>query len=308
MSQAEIVTESHPVAIDDNHGIHLRRFPGSGPPLLLLHGAIENGRIFYSRSGRGLAPWLNQQGFDVWVMDLGGRGDSQPSIAELGRKSHFSQTDSVCREIPAAMDHLGQHRPGHQQHWLAHSWGGVMMNATLARFPERIPQVASLTYFGSKRRVRAWNWQRLVYVDLVWCWLSPAIAGLAGYLPARRLRFGSDDESRLSHAQGKAWVRQTSWKDPEDGFDYGRALQELTLPPALYLAGAADPALGHPKDVQRLMAESGQGEKQLTLLSRQNGFQRDYGHIDMLTASNAADDHFPLAVDWIRRHQSAGAD
>ncbi|MCP1727768.1 putative alpha/beta hydrolase [Natronospira proteinivora] len=293
-----VEAESHFLPIGDAYEIHLRRFPGEGPMLLLLHGAIENGRIFYSRSGRGLAPWLAGQGFDVWVMDLGGRGESRPPIHS---GLHYSQTDSIRHEIPAAMDYLANQRPGVAQHWLAHSWGGVMMTATLARYPERIPRVASLCFFGSKRRVRVWNWQRLLYVDLIWCWLSSLITRLVGYLPARRLKFGSDDESRLSHAQGKAWVRQTRWVDPEDGFDYHRALSELTLPPALYLAGAADPALGHPEDVKRLMAESGQGEQHFRLLARAHGNQKDYGHIDMLTAPSAAEDHFPEVAGWLQR-------
>ena len=292
-------SEQHFVPLGNEREIHLRRFPGDGPVLLLLHGAIENGRIFYSRSGRGLAPWLAEQGFDVWVMDLGGRGDSRPAIAE---GIPYSQTESITQEIPAVMDYLASQRPGAGLHWIAHSWGGVMMTAVLARFPERAERIRSMVFFGSKRRVRVWNWRRILYVDVIWCWLSPLITRLVGYLPARRLRFGSDDESRLTHAQGALWVRKTHWIDPKDGFDYRAALADQTLPPTLYLAGRGDHALGHPGDVQRLMVESGQGEQQLLLLSRENGHHRDYGHIDMLTAPEAVDDHFPAVLDWLRRY------
>ncbi|MEA5446695.1 alpha/beta fold hydrolase [Gammaproteobacteria bacterium AB-CW1] len=291
--------ESHFVELDGERCIHLRRFPGEGQVLFLLHGAIENGRIFYSRSGRGLAPWLAERGYDVWVMDLGGRGGSRPRIA---RGSRYSQTDSILREIPAAQDYIGQQRPGVSQHWIAHSWGGVLMNAVLARFPERARSVASLVFFGSKRRVRVWNLRRLLYVDLIWCWLSPLIVLLAGYLPARRLRFGSDDESRLSFSHGRRWVRETRWVDPIDGFDYRAALAEQRLPPTLYLAGAADAALGHPEDVKRLMAESGKGKQRFLLLAKAEGYARDYGHIDMLTAPEAGEDHFPVVLDWLAEH------
>jgi len=293
-----VEAESHFLPMDGGREIHLRRFLGDGPMLLLLHGAIENGRIFHSRSGRGLAPWLAQQGYDVWIMDLGGRGESRPPI---GRGSDYSQTDSIVTEIPEAMDYMAEQRPGVELHWLAHSWGGVMMTAVLARFPERIRQVTSLCFFGSKRRVRVWNWQRLVYVDLIWCWLSPVICWVMGYLPARKLKFGSDDESRLTHAHGKAWVRQSEWIDPEDGFDYAAALRELSLPRALYFAGAADPALGHPEDVKRLMDESGEGEKHFHLLSKDRGYSKDYGHINMLTAPSAREDHFPEVLKWLQR-------
>ncbi|MDQ2070027.1 alpha/beta fold hydrolase [Natronospira bacteriovora] len=300
------ISESHFVTLPDGDSqIHLRRLPNEGTVVLMLHGAIENGRIFYSQSARGLAPWLAQQGYDVWVMDLGGRGESLPAIADHPRRRQaYSQTASIVEEIPAVLDYLQQQRPGARQHWVAHSWGGVMLNAVLARFPDYARRLTALCYFGSKRRVRVWNWQRLLYVDLIWCWLCPLISRIHGYLPARRLRFGSDDESLLSHRQSSRWVRRRRWIDEEDGFDYGQALSQLSLPPTLYLAGAGDRALGHPDDVQRLMEESGQGEKTLHLLSKANGHARDYGHIDMLTARDAAEDHFPLVLDWFARHES----
>lgn len=289
---------SHYVPLDDGTVIHLKRFPGSGDGdvVLLLHGAIENGRIFYSRSGKGFAPWLASQGYDVWVMDLGGRGESAPPV----RDGHpYSQTASITRELPAVVRHLKDHRPGAVQHWIAHSWGGVIMAACLARFPAYREGVRSLCFFGSKRRVRVWTWQRLLYVDLVWAWLSPLIVRLKGYLPARRLGFGSDDESRLTHAEGLHWVRTTRWVDPEDGFDYAAALRDVALPPTLFIAGAGDRALGHPDDVRRFMDEYGCGRKSLLLLSENDGNVRDYGHIDMLTAPEAVEDHFPRVRKWL---------
>lgn len=298
---------SHYVALDDGARIHLKRFCGSpdGDVVLLLHGAIENGRIFYSRSGKGLAPWLAGQGFDVWVMDLGGRGESTPPI----RDGHpYSQTGSITHELPAVGGYLKEQRPGAMQHWMAHSWGGVLMAACLARFPALRDEVGSLCFFGSKRRVRVWTWQRLLYVDLVWAWLSPLITRVKGYLPARRLGFGSDDESCLTHAQGVHWVRATHWTDPEDGFDYAEALRTTALPPTLFIAGAGDRALGHPDDVRRFMNEYGRGRKSLLLLSEEAGNRRDYGHIDMLTAPEAVDDYFPRVRDWVGACGDTSAD
>ena len=47
----------------DGAQLHMRRFSrgGEGVPVLLLHGSIENGRIFYSESGKGFAPWLAER-------------------------------------------------------------------------------------------------------------------------------------------------------------------------------------------------------------------------------------------------------
>lgn len=54
-----------------------------------------------------------------------------------------------------------------------------------------------------------------------------------GYLPAKR--FGSDDETRLSHKKDVEWIKRNHWKSSFDDFDYGKALPEESLPPILYI-------------------------------------------------------------------------
>ncbi|MFN4150949.1 MAG: alpha/beta fold hydrolase, partial [Candidatus Sericytochromatia bacterium] len=91
--------ESIYIDVDDNNKLHLKRFyiNDSGNVVFMLHGSIENGRIFYSNSGKGLAPFLAKLGFDVYVADLRGRGLSTPKI---DKNSEFSQTDSIVKDIP----------------------------------------------------------------------------------------------------------------------------------------------------------------------------------------------------------------
>ncbi len=260
---------------------------------------MSNGRIFAGRNGRGLAPWLAANGFDAHVLDLRGRGRSTPPI---GRGSEHGQLESIVADIPAAADHVAAVSGDAPQHWIAHSWGGVLMAATLARCPAYRARVASLTFFGAKRCVRVCNRHRLLYIDIIWLGLAPVLTRTLGYLPARRLGWGADNETRRSHAEGAAWVRPGSWVDPRDGFDYAGAMATATLPPLLALAGTGDPALGHPSDVGDFVAECGRGRKRIELLSRASGYQRDYGHIDMLTASEARGDIFPEVLDWLVRH------
>ena len=107
------------------------------------------------------------------------------------------------------------------------------MSSFLARYPERQARVASLCYFGSKRRVRAWTVERLLKVDLVWGLLCPILIGLFGYLPARRIGIGSSDETAKSFSQCLEWVRNDAWIDSDDGFDYAAGLAAKGLPPRL---------------------------------------------------------------------------
>ena len=281
--------------------LNLQRFSGAepGPPVLMLHGAIENGRIFYSGSGRGLAIYLARNGFDVYVADLRGRGKSSPPI---DRSSRFGQTEAITEDIPACVEAVINLRGPILQQWVAHSWGGVLFSSFLARFPEYIKLVGSLVYFGSKRTIRVWNIKRILQVDLAWRWVCPIACLIAGYLPARQLRIGSDSETVKSYRQSAAWVKNDAWVDSDDGFDYGAAIKKLSLPPTWYIAAQNDHVLGHPRDVRDFMESAGRQEQRYTVLSRKNGNRHDYDHITMLTHPDAVYDHFPQVLEWLRQH------
>lgn len=85
-----------PVVQGEEAQLHMRRFfredldTSRAESILMLHGAIENGRIFYRGGERtdvnavnrkGLAPFLAAHGFDVFVGELRGRGLSKPLIS-----------------------------------------------------------------------------------------------------------------------------------------------------------------------------------------------------------------------------------
>ena len=73
--------QSEWLAVAD-YQLHLRQLtpiqPDSAYPVLMLHGAIENSRIFYNEKGRGLGCFLADHGFYVSCADFAGRGLSQP--------------------------------------------------------------------------------------------------------------------------------------------------------------------------------------------------------------------------------------
>lgn len=297
-----IQEQSIAVPLPGGNILNLQRFTAAVPgvPVLMLHGAIENGRIFYSGSGKGLAPYLARNGFDVYVADLRGRGKSTPSI---DRNSAFGQTEAITEDIPAFVEAIKKIRGPVPQQWVAHSWGGVLFSSVLARFPGYNGLISSLVYFGSKRTIRVWNIHRLIKVELAWKLVCPLACRIAGYLPARQLRIGSDSETSRSYRQSAEWVKNDAWIDSADGFDYGATIKKLSLPPIWYIAAANDHALGHPDDVKAFMESAGRQESLFTVLSRSNGNRHDYDHINMLTHSDAVLDHFPQVLKWLQQHK-----
>lgn len=297
------------VQVDDHHSIHLRHIVAENPasdapkhPVFMLHGAIENGKIFYTHSGKGLASFLAHQGYEVYVMDKRGRGQSTPKIA---RGATHSQTDTIVHDLPLVFDWIRE-RHQHPMHILAHSWGGVLFSSMFARFPDKLTAVASQIFFGTKRSVSVRNMERLLKVDLFWNRLGPLLAKGFGYLPAKKLGIGSDDETQLTLAQSVAWVKLGQWIDPQDGFNYQEACREIQWPPTWHIAAIQDRVLGHPIDVKRFMDEANQTDKgKLTVLGKNNGNHQDYDHINMLTHPSAIQDHFPQVLQFM---QSAEAD
>jgi predicted alpha/beta hydrolase len=267
------------------------------PAVFMLHGAVENGRVFYGPAGRGLAPFLARRGFDVFVGELRGRGKGRPHI---GPGAAYGQSEAIAEDVPALLDYIEAYSGAPARFWVAHSWGGVILSSVLARFPARAVPLAGAVYFGAKRSVRALNLTRLVYIDLIWKVLCSRLTRYYGYLPARRFRIGSDDETVQSHRQSVEWVRPGPWIDSGDGFDYGAAIQNVRLPPVWFLAAQNDACLGNPRDVYDFMREHGAKNASFSILARRNGNAYDYDHISMLTHRAAVRDHFLQVAAWLR--------
>ena len=284
-----------------DYQLHLRQLtpiqPDPAYPVLMLHGAIENSRIFYNEKGRGLGCFLADLGFDVTCADFAGRGLSSPQASK-----HFnhSQQQLICQDIPALIHHLYQQyqRPVVV---IAHSWAGVVLAASLARFPELLPKVKAIITFGTKRVISVGGFKKRLHIDLVWNRLSPLLCLLYGYLPARQWRFGADNEPAQYLLDTIGWIRGEAFTDPSDGFDYAAACACTSWPQSWHFAAIKDQLLGHPTDVQAFLAETGLDAGRYTLLGKAQGHQQDYDHISMLTHPSASTDHFAELGFWLKQ-------
>jgi len=291
--------------LDENtHKLHLMHIsqPGQqGIPVLMIHGMVEDGRIFYHKSGKGLGSYMAQQGYDVYVADLRGMGLSTPKV---NASSTHGQTETIQQDIPALIRFVLEHSGHKKLHLMAHSWGGVYLNSSLLFQTELIPHVLSATYFGSKRTVRARTFERYFKIDLIWNRLSLAASKRKGYLPAINYKLGSENESHKTHRQCVDWVRNDAWIDSDNGFDYGAAAKETMLPPTLHIAAIRDISMGHRFDVNAFMKESGPHKRKYLLLAKKHGNTLDYDHINMLTAPECVGDHFPTVFDWVKKQEN----
>src|SRR5690606_26952253 len=191
------------------------------------------------------------------------RGKSKPP---LGRHTADNQTSAILEEIPAFKAFINAFKGNREQHWFAHSWGGVLMLAYVARFGGE--GIATMSFSGTKRRISVLHPERIFKGDIVWNLAGKALGYIYGSFPSKNLKIGSDNEPRLYHRQVVDWVYKRKWIDLVDGFDYNAAFKKVVVPPTLYLAGENDTFLGHPKDVKKLMQEVGGTQDRFILLSK----------------------------------------
>ena len=216
--------------------------------------------------------------------------------------AHWGLREMLEEDFPAMLQEIVRLRGELPQHWVAHSWGGVMQLAYLARWTVPAP-VASLTFFGSKRSVASWDAKKLLTLGCGWAGAGELLSRVLGYLPAKKFNFGADNESAATYRETRNWVMSKAWLDPRDGFDYAETLKMQALPPALYLTGAHDKVLGHAKDVKRLMLETGVDQANALLIAgKSSGFLHNYDHISLLTHPDAPTDVFPRVDEWLRHY------
>ncbi|RYV00551.1 alpha/beta hydrolase [Shewanella sp. OPT22] len=264
-------------------------------PFMMLHGSISNGKVFYSESGKGFACFLAKHGFTSYIIDMPGRGLSEP---KLSRGVNPSQTEVIVDVIPQIQQFiLSQHPDTKKVSWVGHSWGGVLMSAALLRFPDLQKQVKTLVGFGTKRLLRAKSLKKIWMIDIFWKHIALFLIRKQGYLAADRYGIGMDNESELSIKNQIPWLSK-DWVDPMDGFDYQAQISVANLPSCWFFAGQNDPVLGHPNDVKNSLDELSVNDSKFTLLGKKQGNKQDYDHVGMLAHPDCVNDHFKELLDW----------
>lgn len=193
---------------------------------LCVHAMMASSRYLDRPEGRGFAAALAAAGIETWTIDLRGHGGSAVAGGDV------SFDDWVRLDLPAALAHVRQRARG-PIGYIGHSLGGLVGTAGLGQmdaavWPERLVLVATQLWTAS-----AGGLGRRAIVE-VWAGLTR----LFGRLPAKALRFGSEDVPGPYSRQFVAWARSGRWL-ARDGVDYGAGAARLSMP-RLVVTGGRD--------------------------------------------------------------------
>lgn len=289
------------VALPSEGQVHLHRIyrnkKNLGMPVFMLHSMLHDGSVFYPARDSGLACYLARRGYDVYVADLRGKGKSRPQVNAF---SSFGHHQAINEDIPALVNTIVGKRGKLPQVWIGHGWGSVLLCSYYARHGDSLCRVAKMVHFGARRQVLRSNLAKKIHIDILWRRLSRLVVAVIGYLPAKWLCMGGVNESRDSYRDYIEWSGSGDWRSTVDGYDYGEAVGQQSLPPSFYFAASGDRVYGDPDDVRGFIRELGSHDGRMMVLSRRGGNLREYNHKGMLCHQDCERDHFPILLDWLQ--------
>ncbi len=295
------------VSTADGWVLPLRRYPGDGPPVLLVHGMGANHYNWDYRPENSLALYLQQHGWDVWVPEL--RGDPGSTAPSRKAARSFTFADHARLDMPAVVDGVLRESGSPQLAWVGHSMGGMLLYTTIAADPAPVAAGVTISSMScleersalhrrflrvsrlSPRRLlvrqRAGARASLVLgqANPLYDWLCNA-ENMEPALTRGLVRHAIIDQPGAMVHEARGWLAQGAFLDPEGEPWYGSA--EL---PLLVLSGSVD-QVAPPANVACTCAHY--PDCRYLELGRAGGFATDYGHVDSIVGLTAAEEVYPL--------------
>ena len=324
--------EIHHVTTSDGWTLALHRYRPDkllwAQPVFMCHGMGANRFNFDIAEDRSLAKTLTAVGFDVWILELRGHGQSdRPAwLTPFGWNYNFD--DFLMTDIPLALKKV-QQVTGHDKVFLlGHSMGGMLGLAHAGIAKDH--GLAGVVAIGSPVSLRSPSGKaplnflaRLAALGSV-VRISPIskfFAPLSGMAPKsfsktfilpgsteqrliKRIMFnllGNEPTSLVR--QFGLWQQEGSFRSLDGQHDYLKSLEQVDIP-ILVLAAEKD-RLARPKSVMPAYELAGVKDKQFRVFGKDAGDEFDFGHGDLLLGRLAPKVVYTEIIHWLESRATA---
>ncbi|MEW6355671.1 MAG: alpha/beta fold hydrolase [Planctomycetota bacterium] len=333
--------ETHFAKTEDGWEIALRRFrpetlSNDRIPVILCHGLGYNGRFWDLDTEHDFPSYLRDAGYDTWVVDLRGAGQSAKPAWQFARLPELEPAkltrmklddpdwcadEHIRYDVPAAIDLVRRETGRDKVAWVGHSLGGMIMFGHIERFgddkvqcvatigsPLIIPRppnniVRDIPGFRGLMKMVNNRWQ--------------AIAGAATLSQIKSpvdTLFYNDDNVAFPVIMGlylhatedvpSKLIEQTlllaetgEFKAMDGSFNYTAEIPRVKTP-ILLVAGKVD-NLGDCEGVREAYNRVSSPDKTFRLFGLANGDSIDYGHDDLVIGKHAPKEVFPFIRNWL---------
>ena len=266
-----------------NSRIALYRFPNPfspSQPVVMTHGTFSNARICAK-----LARFLNANGFECWIYEWIGHGQS-----EYG-KLYPDAEDFALNDVPAVIQTVLKETNKTSCIWVAHSGGGFLPLIYMARNLHRQHEIEKLVGIGSQTTGAGKTWAGKLSTRIV-----PLIIKMLGKVPGPLFALGPEDEISGFLNQWCKWNRSGNWLG-KDGFNYYKAMESILIPTIL-ISGGND-LIAPPNGCQQVFQSLGSTQKKYVLCSKATGFMENYNHPRLIASQNSRTEIWPMILEFI---------
>ena len=257
-------------------------------PVILVHGSFTNRNFWLSAQGIGFARHLAESGFDVWMMEMRGHGLSPRNISY--KENNLERY--ALYDVPAVNDFVIE-KTGIKPIWLGHSLGGVLISTAIACGALAEDRISAIALLGSQVVRRRWFLQVPFIAGLGKLWFK-----FQAEMDGRKLKIGPENEPAGIAREYLNWFGLFShWSLVKDKTPLLPKWQVLTTP-MLAMVGKNDQS--DPAKYCRIFYDQyGAENKSFKLLAAEEGYSRDFGHVDMVVSKEAAEEVWPKLTAWL---------
>ncbi|MFN7972434.1 MAG: alpha/beta fold hydrolase [Acidobacteriota bacterium] len=299
--------------------------------VILCHGLAANHAVFELGGNASLASRLSAAGWDVWMLDLRGHGESDMPRLFGERRYGWCFDDYLRKDLPAAIGHV-RAETGASVHWIGHSMGGILLYGHLAlggsdgvrsgvTIGSSLDYSASASQFHQLRRLRFLTRLVPAIPFRLLCRTLAPLAGRTSNPIERFLYWPGNMEGRLVRkllgdgfhaisapvlAQMASAFEPGGLRSADGTMRYIDGLAAATTP-VLALAGDRDRQCP-PDAAARTLDALGASEKRLAPFGPPHGHALSYGHFDLLNGRMAGEDVHPHVESWLEAHDRSASE